>query len=130
MRPGSEENTQAFNNTLGINFSAELYPKLSLLYGIVAQDNRLFLGVENNNDINVDLDINTIMEIYREKHGESQVQSSTILGQNVEDTETLIMQTIESLSERELIVVRYINQAMMNMIIKNETIRNTLLKML
>jgi len=43
VRPGSEDNMEAFNQALGINFSDTLYENFSRLYGVVAQDNMMFL---------------------------------------------------------------------------------------
>ncbi len=130
VKPGSMENTKKFNQALWINLSEDLYSRLSTLYGIVAQDNDFFLWIVNNKDYNIDLNLNEIMAIYEKKSTSTEENSMKILWQDFQDTEDLITQSIENLSEKELELVRYVNQALMNMIIKNEGVRNTILNVL
>ena len=60
----TKENMQDFNKALWINFDENLYKNVSKLYGVTNQNNVDFLWLVNDLDFNVDLDIDTIMEIY------------------------------------------------------------------
>lgn len=117
VRPGSEENSQAFNEALGINFSDTLYENFSRLYGVVAQDNLIFLWLGDTPDINVDLDIDTIMELYRAK--QVWIERDTSLSEVLEVDDEIIL-LLSKLGERELLVLQYINQAMLNFFMKND----------
>lgn len=127
VRPGSEENMDAFNEALWIKLDTDTYEKLSELYGIVAQDNAYFLWLINNRDYNVDLDMDTIMDIYRKKVSWSHDNSSgSLLSSNLQDIDVYV----DNFSENEKKILRYVNQAFMNMIIKNGFIRESILSLI
>lgn len=117
VRPGSEENMEDFNRALGIDFSDTLYDNFSRLYWVVAQDNLMFLWLWETADINVDMDINTIMELYREKKWDDYSSEDTWEVLQVDDE---IIRILSDLQERELLVLQYINQAMLNFFMKQE----------
>lgn len=130
VRPGSEENMNKFNSALGVELEPGTYDKLSELYGIVAQDNSYFLWLVNNKDYNIDLSIDEIIEIYEAKKELSATSDRNLLwsGSVLSSEMQNIDAYINDMSEREISFLRYINQAFMNMIIKNESIRTIIMK--
>lgn len=132
VRPGSEENSDAFNEALGINFEPELYDNFSKLYWVVAQNNNDFLDLENNLDFNIDIDIDQIMEIYREKTSfwEETQQASFLQSKETQDVNTLIINQLAQLNEKQLRALRYINQSLLNFMIQQEWLRNLIVEKL
>lgn len=131
VRPGTQENMDAFNKALGVELNEGTYDRLSELYGVVAQDNSYFLWLVNNKDKNVDLDINEIVEIYKQNTTASENGEQTQLQKITSVQESYDIDTyIDSLSQKEKDFLKYINQAFMNMIIKNGYIRTGIMKAL
>ena len=129
--PGTEENQQDFNSIMWINFQPGLYENLSKIYGVVAQDNDIFLSLHNEEDYNIDISIDEIMEIYRKKTTwKPPVKSSILENKEVYDLNNEVFRALSELSKRELIVLRYINQSFLNFMIKHEWIRNVIISKL
>lgn len=122
VQPGSTENMEKFNTALGVKFDAGVYDNLSKLYGIVAQDNELFLGLENNKDYNVDLSIDDIMELYTPS------TEKKWLPKEAYDINNDIVSRLSELSAKELAILRFINQSFLNFIMKNEVFRDTIIQ--
>lgn len=130
VKPGSEENSNDFNAALGINFEPWLYENFSKLYGVVAQDNSDFLNLENNLDYNIDINIDEIMGIYRKKISEKNDLNSKSFLQSweVQDVNSLLLEQLAQLNEKQLQVLRYINQSLLNFMIKQEDLRNLIVE--
>lgn len=129
VRPGSEESGDAFNKALGIEFNPELYNNFSKLYGIVAQNNDDFLRIVNDKDYNVDLSLDEVMDIYDRKQELSKAvweQTDTPKTQAL-DINSELIRTLSSLSEKQLLLLRFLNQSFMNFMMKNEALRDTLI---
>jgi len=124
VKPGTRENSDAFNTALGINFEPELYENFSKLYGVSAQNNNDFLGIVNNLDYNIDIDINEIMSIYREKTWDEQQETSFLQSGEVQDVNSLVIEQLSQLNEKQLSALRYVNQSILNFMIKQENLRN------
>lgn len=129
VTPGSEENNTAFHEALWINFAPWLYENFSKLYGVAAQNNNDFLWLVNNLDYNIDLSIDNVMDLYREKIEAPTGKEKTSLMENqvVFDVNTEITQKLSSLWDRELLVLRYINQSILNFMIKHEWLRDLII---
>jgi len=127
---GSEKNSQDFNTALWINFDAELYDNFSKLYGVVAQNNEDFLNIENNLDYNIDINIDEIMDIYRQTTAlrSDETKSSFMQSSEVQDVNSLILEQLAWLSKSQLKVIRYINQSLLNFMIKQEKLRNMIVE--
>ncbi|MDD3144875.1 MAG: hypothetical protein PHV23_02070 [Candidatus Gracilibacteria bacterium] len=124
VKPGTEENMNAFNDAIGIQFESDLYENFSKLYGVTFQKPEDFLGLVNDLDFNVDLNINQIVELYNEKNirsGEQKAKYSPPLDANKE-----ILNTLASLNDRELKVLVYLNQAILNLIIGSDSLQSVL----
>lgn len=126
VRPGTKENQEAFNNALWMKFDAELYNNFSRLYGVVAQDNDMFLKRENEKDYNIDLSLDEVMDLYHKKNPPNQAQTHT-LPQSA-DLNVYISQTLWALSEKQLSLLQYMNQSLLNFIIKHESLRENILE--
>lgn len=124
VRAGSEENMEAFNRALGINFSENLYDNFSQLYGVSAQDNLMFLGLWNTPDINVDIDIDTIMTLYQARKGEN-YSPSTKEPIQIDDE---ILSLVSELKPRELTLLQYVNQSFLNFFMKQEGLQGFILE--
>ncbi len=119
----TKENMQDFNKALWISFDENLYKNVSKLYGVTNQNNVDFLWLVNDLDFNVDLDIDTIMEIY--KKNTNWINNKT---KEPIDANKQIIETLAWLNQKELNVIVYINQAILNNIIWNEYIQKSLQK--
>lgn len=124
VRPWSDENMEAFNTALWINFSDTLYENFSQLYGITSQDNMMFLGLWDTPDINVDLDIDTIMALYRDTQWD--------IGKSQDNWEILqiddeIIRILWDLNPRELVVLQYVNQSLLNFFMKQSWLQSYIL---
>lgn len=130
VKPGSEENSTEFNQALWINFEPELYDNFSKLYWVVAQDNSDFLDLENNLDYNIDIDIDQIMKIYREKTALSPNNGKKSFLQNTQtqDMNALVINKLAELNEKQLTALRYINQSLLNFMIKQENLRDIIVE--
>ncbi|MDD3793751.1 MAG: hypothetical protein PHI37_02980 [Candidatus Gracilibacteria bacterium] len=118
VKPGTEENMEKFNQAMGINFDEDLYKNFSKLYGVTFQDNNQFLGLENELDFNIDLSVDDIIKLYKEKNIENNKQKN--YGVPI-DANKEILDTLSNLNEKELKILVYLNQAILNMIIGSES---------
>ena len=123
VRPGSKENEEKLNQAMWVKFDKDLYANFSKLYGVVNQDNDMFLNQVNNLDFNVDLSIDEVIEKYEEKDFEPK-QNREVL-----DAGTEITKVLAELNERQLKILVYINQAILNTIIQSEGIREGILSL-
>jgi len=130
VKPGSEKNSQDFNDALWINFEPKLYDNFSKLYWVVAQDNSDFLNIENNLDYNIDINIDQIMEIYREKTAiwENSDKKYFLQSEGTQDMNAIIINQLAALNDRQLTALRYINQSLLNFMIKQENLRNLIVE--
>lgn len=122
IKPGTDENMRKFNEAIWIEFDADLYKNFSKLYGVVAQDNNDFLWLVNDQDYNIDLSIDTVMEIYEWKKTEQ-----TRIPSQVIDASWEITKILAELNPKELSILVYLNQAILNTIIASSWIRDTIL---
>ena len=133
VRPGSEKSLETFNNALGVKFTPDFYTNLSRLYGIVAQNNDDFLWIENNKDFNVDVSLDEVVEIYEWKKTFSSPdwwdKQDTHTWTAIDINQDLI-RSLASISQRELVILRFFNQSLMNFMMKNEALRDTLITQL
>lgn len=116
VRPGSQENEEKFNNALWVEFDASLYENMSKLYGLVAQDNRYFLWLWDTPDKNVDVSLDEVIEKYESIKSEKNIQREYTQALPVSE---VLFEQLNRLNEREITILRYVNKAMVNMIIKN-----------
>lgn len=122
---GSLENKKAFDAALGIELNPDSYEMLAKLYGVVAQDNNSLLWIINNKDYNVDLNLDEIMTLYREK---TNAPASEVVWK-VYNIEKDIIWKLSELNTRQMFLLRYFNQAFMNFIMKHESLRENILKL-
>ena len=115
----SEENINKFNKALWINFDENLYENFSKLYWVVNQDTREFLWLVNNKDFNVDLNIDDIIKIYEEK-----TKNLEKTYNEPQDINNQIIKTLSDLNEKELKILVYLNQAILNRIIESDSIQD------
>lgn len=118
VRLGSEENSEKFNQALWIKFDENLYKNLAITYGLVNQDNHIFLNIVNDNDINVDQNIDEIIEKYETLKLEKNIvdlESSEPINLN-NDIITMLAQ----LEWRELELLQFINKSMLTLLTKND----------
>ena len=119
VKPWSKESSQKFDEALWVNFTPDLYKHMSKLYGVTFQDNNDFLWLVNNLDFNVDLNLDQIVEIYEKKVKTSNVKK--IENPQIINASEQILNELSSLNDKELQILIYVNQAILNVIIKNDT---------
>lgn len=116
VKPGSKESLDKFNTAIWIKFDDDLYKNFSKLYWVENQDNNQFMWLVNNLDFNVDMWMDQIVKLYENKTINKEDYESKI----PIDANKVIIDTLNQLNERELKVLVYINQAILNFIIWNE----------
>ncbi len=124
VKPGTPENMNTFNDAIGIEFESDLYENFSKLYWVTFQNQEDLLWLVNELDFNVDLDINQIMELYEQKNITSWEQKSKYsppLDANKE-----ILNALSSLNDRELKILVYLNQAILNLIVWSDSLQSVL----
>lgn len=125
VKPGSPENTKNFNKALWIKFDKDLYKNFSKLYWVENQQNENFLWLVNNKDFNVDLNLDEIMKLYDKKNKSTSTDEWTWSIVPV-DASKIILETLSKLNNKELKILVYINQAILNFIISNKTTQDFL----
>ncbi len=121
VKPWTQKNMKDFNTAIWIQFDKDLYKNFSKLYWVTHQDNNLFLNQVNNKDFNIDLSIDDIMKYYKRL---PQEPKSTLQNQEVLDVNSQIIKQLASLNDTELSILRYINKALLNLIIGSDTTQN------
>lgn len=124
VKPWTEEESKEFNKLLWIKFDKETYTNLSKLYNLKAQNNHDFLTIVNNKDVNVDIWISDILKIYKKRFWTWIVSDVQDLPINVT---SLTNELINQLNEKELSLFVNINRAIMNMIIKDSWLRDSII---
>lgn len=123
VKPGKEESYDKFDKALWVKFDADLYVNMSKLYGLIKQDNSLFLWLLKNKDKNVDLSMDEIVKLYEKDKilsGEKDDLKMPI------DANVLITELLSKLDDKQLSILRFINQSIMNTIIKNQNIQDSM----
>jgi len=124
VTPGSVENKRAFDKALWIKLESDTYESLARLYGIVAQDNQQFLNLVNSRDKNIDLNLDQIMDIYRENIQNQNDEKNSLLWEEVYDVQEQVLKRVEDIDPRQLFVLRYFNQAFLNFMMKHSFLRD------
>jgi len=122
VKPWTEKNHKDFNKAIWIEFDKDLYKNFSKLYWLTFQDNSIFLWLVNNKDYNVDIWLDKIMELYNDK---SKTTKNTNNQPPIEASKEII-KTLSELNEKELKILVYLNQAILNFIIWNNKTQNFL----
>jgi len=125
VTPWTKENSEAFDRALWIQLWPDTYKNLSTLYWTEAQDNEQFLNIINNKDYNIDISIDTIMEIFNEKNTSTE---NNWLSSEVYNVSEELFTRLSKLNERELSLVRFMNQAFLNLIMKNNGLRDGIIE--
>ena len=122
VKPGSEESLKKFNKAIWIEFDKNLYKNFSKLYWVINQDNRIFMWLVNDLDFNIDLNMDQIVKLYEEKTKNKKEYETKV----PVDANKIIIETLSKLNEKELKILVYINQALLNFIISNESTQSFL----
>lgn len=120
VKPWNEENMKNFNKAIWIEFDWELYKNFSKLYWVTFQDTSMFLWIVNNLDFNIDLSIDEIMNLYKKKNLENNIEKKYAAPINANKE---IINTLSSMNEKELKILVYLNQAILNLIISNDNVQ-------
>jgi len=126
VKPGSEESLEKFDQAIWLKFDDELYANFSKLYWVVNQDNKDFIWLVNDLDFNVDLNMDEIVELYEEKINNKQDPSDVYENKLPLDANKVILETLASLNDKQLRILIYINQAILNFIIWNDATQDFL----
>lgn len=132
VRPGSEENKKAFDMALWIKLESDTYSSLARLYGVVAQDNNMFLWLWSTPDINVDISIDEIMSIYNKRPEKTGVWENKWLLNSREayDAQELVLDKLDNISSAQLFVIKSFNVAFLNFMIKHSFLRDGAIKLM
>jgi len=126
VKSGTKENAEKFNKAIWITFDQNLYKNFSKLYWVSNQDNRDFIWLVNDLDFNVDLNMDEIMKLYDKKIEAKTKWKKEFKSKIPLDANKTIIETLSKLNDRELKVLVYINQAILNFIIGSEWTKNFL----
>lgn len=122
VKPWSKENMQRFDEAIGIKFDKELYKNFWRLYGVTFQNNDDFLWLVNNYDFNIDVSIDEVISLYDKQKIENKRPP-----EKVEDLNKVLIEHLSQIDERKLKVLVYINQALLNFLIKSDFIQESLM---
>jgi hypothetical protein len=128
VKPWTKESLEKFNNAIWIKFDEDLYKNFSKLYWVKNQDNREFLWLINNKDYNIDLNMDEIVKIYEEKISTNTNSWEIFKSKVPVDANKIILESLASLNDKELKILVYINQAILNFIIWNKSTQDFLTK--
>lgn len=118
VKEWTKESNEKFDQALWVNFTPDLYKNMSRLYGVTFQDNSKLLWLVNNLDFNVDLTLDEVVKIYEEKVKNNSSKNEN--KQEVINASDEIVAKLSTINDRELKILVYINQAILNVIIKND----------
>ncbi len=127
VRPWTKENSDKFDKLIWIEFNKKTYVDLSKMYWLRAQNNAEFLNLENNKDYNVDISIDDIVNLYQKKFGNTKPNISLNWWVPVDVTK-IIDKTINMMTPNELSLFIMINRAVMNLVIKSDNLRDTIME--
>lgn len=127
VRSWSKENTDKFDKLMWLKFNKQTYVNVSKLYNLRAQNNEEFFKIENNLDFNADISIDDIINIYEKKYWA--VTSSASNKEEPVEIGKIVQETVDSLTPNELKLMIQLNRAMMNVIMKNDNIRSTIMEL-
>lgn len=126
VKPGTDENLKKFNQAIWINFDDDLYANFSKLYWVVNQNNKNFIWLVNNLDFNIDLNMNQIVTLYEEKINSKEDPTDIYKNKLPIDANKIIIKTLAWLNDRQLKILVYINQAILNFIVWSDSTQNFL----
>ena len=90
----------------------------------------MFLWLVNEKDYNVDISIDEIVEIYESKNPENiQETGSWSNLEKIYNIEEEVLSQLDNLSGKELFLIRYFNQAVINFIMKHDGLRDSILSL-
>lgn len=128
VRPGSPENAKKFDALMGFKFDKNLYAAMSKLYGLVPQDTASIVGTFQPKDRNVDVSVDEIVANYEKRRGAVSGEPLPVTASGADafasDFSKEIALYADELTARELGVVRYLNRAIMSLVIKNRDASN------
>lgn len=120
-----EKKADKFNTALGVNFGVSFYESFSKLYWLDYQDNSMFMEVVNDKDINVDIPISKVIDIYEQKYWEIVYDESKVL--NVTD---VMIQRLASMKEHQLMLLRTVFKSSINFMVKHDKIQSQIVNLL
>lgn len=123
VKGGNKENMQDFNKAIWIKFDKDLYKNFSKLYWVINQDNSIYYNLVNNLDFNIDLSIDEIMKYYKSSKIKNN-KNNLLQNKDVVDVNKEIIKTLSQLNSKELKILRYVNQAMLNFMISSKKTQN------
>lgn len=126
VKPWSKENWEKFNKALWIQFDDDLYKNFSKLYWVSHQDNTKFFWLINDLDFNVDLNMDEIVKLYEERMNSKPEWKKEYKNKIPIDANKTIIETLSRLNDKQLKILIYINQAILNFIIWNENTQSFL----
>lgn len=128
VKLSKKENMDKFDRLIWFEFNKKTYSNLSKLYWLSAQNNQDFLGLVNDKDYNTDVSMDVIIEKYEKKFWTiTKDRIYNKLAKTPLKMDEIINQTVELMTPKELEMLIQINRALMNFIIKNENVRNSIL---
>ncbi|EKE29620.1 MAG: hypothetical protein ACD_2C00135G0001 [uncultured bacterium (gcode 4)] len=130
VKLGKKENMEKFDKLLGVKFDKKTYVNLSKIYWLRAQDNNDFFWIENDLDFNADIWMDEIISLYEKKYWAVDMTKKTQdpkISADPVSVDKIIESAISQMTPRELNFLIYVNRSIMNFIIKNESVRNTIL---
>lgn len=123
VKPGTPENTKKFDVLMGFKFDKNLYSAMSKLYGLVPQNQAEIAGTPGPKDRNVDVSIDDIIASYEKRRGtvsgDAKPSAPTETEELTANFSEELVKEAEALNPRELAAIRYLNRAVMSMVIKN-----------
>lgn len=119
VKAWTKESSEKFDKALWVKFDRDLYKNMSKLYGLINQDNWLFVYSWAKN---IDLSMDEMLEIYDKNPSQSKLNLDPV------DLSPIIESALEQLNPKELEILRFVNKSIINTIIKNWEIQDAMAK--
>lgn len=130
VRPWNKENSEKLNKLMWVEFNKKTYVNLSKIYWLRAQNNQEFLNLVNDKDYNVDVSMDEIITDYEKKYWPVKDKKTLLNSKNTNPikVDSAVEEIINNITPRELEILKAINRAMMNMIVKSEWLQEAILQ--
>ncbi len=124
VKPWKIENHKKLNKAMWLNFDNDLYKNFAKLYWVTHQNNKIYMGLVNNLDFNVDVSIDWVISEYEKldiKTWDGTKKEKEVINLNSE-----IMDSLSKLNERQLKIMIFVNKSILNFLIKSDWLQNTI----
>jgi len=124
----TKESSDKFNKLMWVQFDKKTYAGLSKIYWLRSQNNDEFLNLVNNKDYRTDASMDDIVASYEKKYWKINLNIPSKTWVEPINVWEKIDELVNQITDKELQLLIAINRAVMNLVIKNTAVQNTIMK--